>query len=82
MWKFTSGVWRANLEKSAKPSLREYLSRYTQDTVPDIYYLAWRALVAGIRHKDTPSIIARAEKDFAEFLRNIQSLQFLNYFRL
>jgi len=54
----------------AKPTLRDYLSRYNQYTVPDIYYLAWRALIAGIRHKDSPTIIALAEKDFAEETRD------------
>ena len=47
-------------------TLKEYLSRYNEFTVPDYYFCTWRILFQGTEYLDRREILGQAEKDMQD----------------
>jgi hypothetical protein len=62
--------------------LREFLSRYTQDTVPDLYFYAWRIFFAGYNPKNRLSIVALAERDYKEEVQDQEQFRLQRKFNI
>lgn len=63
-------------------NLYEFLSKFTQDTVPDIYFYAWRIYFAGYNPKDRQTVLALAERDAKEEIKDQEEFRLQRKFNL